>query len=123
MKRVYIADGRFYLADNLNKHNAYLLSTGKAMINPIIYEVPKDAIVSDIVDGQFSEMAYNERKASDKVRRYENLVESLIRRKYSLNAEIAILRQRDTKLLEYAQYNEYAEQCKAQAKKQLNYDL
>ena len=47
---------------------------------------------------------------------YGELVESLIRRKYSLSAEIAILRQRDSKPEEFAEYNAYAEQCKATAK-------
>lgn len=50
---------------------------------------------------------------------YERYVESLIRKKYSISAELAILRQRDTKPDEYASYNEYAEQCKMIAKKEL----
>ena len=47
---------------------------------------------------------------------YGELVESLIRRKYSLSAELAILRQRDSKPVEFAEYNAYAEQCKAEAR-------
>ena len=47
---------------------------------------------------------------------YGELVESLIRRKYSLSAELSILRQRDSKPEEFAEYNAYAEQCKAEAK-------
>lgn len=50
---------------------------------------------------------------------YEQLVEQFIREKYSLNAELAILRQRDSKPEEFAEYNAYAEQCKAKAKKLL----
>ena len=50
---------------------------------------------------------------------YEKCVESLIRKKYSISAELAILRQRDTKPEEYAVYNAYAELCKAEAKKAL----
>lgn len=50
---------------------------------------------------------------------YGELVERLIRKKYSLSEELAILRQRDTKPDEYAEYNDYAEQCKAEAKKAL----
>ena len=50
---------------------------------------------------------------------YGELVESLIRRKYSLSAELAILRQRDSKPEEFAEYNAYAEQCKAEAKEML----
>ncbi|MGN0804069.1 MAG: hypothetical protein ACI4MS_01670 [Candidatus Coproplasma sp.] len=48
--------------------------------------------------------------------RYENLVESKIRAKYTLSQELAILRQRDTKPTEYQAYFNYCEQCKAEAK-------
>lgn len=47
---------------------------------------------------------------------YEKLVESLIRKKYSISAELAILRQRDTKQEEFEEYNSYAESCKLKAK-------
>ena len=47
---------------------------------------------------------------------YGELVDSYIRKKYSLSAELSILRQRDTKPKEFAEYNEYAEKCKAKAK-------
>lgn len=51
--------------------------------------------------------------------KYESLVEKYIREKYTLSQELAILRQRDSKPEEFADYNAYAEQCKAQAKQQL----
>ena len=47
---------------------------------------------------------------------YGELVDRYIREKYSLSAELSILRQRDTKPEEFAEYNAYAEQCKAKAK-------
>lgn len=50
---------------------------------------------------------------------YPNLVEYNIRTKYSVSDELAILRQRDTKPEEFAEYNAYCEQCKAQAKTEL----
>ncbi len=40
-----------------------------------------------------------------------------IRKRYTVNQELAILRQRDTKPEEFAEYNAYVEQCKAEAKK------
>jgi hypothetical protein len=52
----------------------------------------------------------------NKLRKYEQTVETFIREKYSLNAELAILRQRDTKPYEFDEYNAYAENCKARAK-------
>lgn len=50
---------------------------------------------------------------------YGSLIEKKIRQRYSLSSELAILRQRDTKPEEFAQYNEYVEQCKAAVKKEL----
>ena len=50
---------------------------------------------------------------------YPQLVESKIRTRYSMSAELAILRQRDTKPEEFAEYNTFCEQCKAQAKTEL----
>ena len=50
---------------------------------------------------------------------YDNLVTTKIRKRYSLNQELAILRQRDTKEEEFAAYNAYAEQCKIEAKAEM----
>ena len=51
---------------------------------------------------------------SDKV--YGQTVDRLIRERYSLWDELAILRQRDEKPEEYAAYNAYCEECKQKAK-------
>lgn len=50
---------------------------------------------------------------------YPQLVESMIRQKYSVSDELAILRQRDTKPEEFTEYNNFCEQCKSTAKAQL----
>lgn len=50
---------------------------------------------------------------------YENLIIRKIRKRYSVNQELAILRQRDTKPDEFATYNEYVEQCKADVKAEM----
>ena len=50
---------------------------------------------------------------------YISLVDSKIRRRYSISSELAILRQRDSKPKEFAEYNAYAEACKAEAKAEL----
>lgn len=50
---------------------------------------------------------------------YVASLERLIRRRYSVSAEIAILRQRDTKPAEFEEYNNYVETCKASAKAEL----
>lgn len=52
-------------------------------------------------------------------RLYETEVIRRIRKRYSVNQELAILRQRDTKPEEFAKYNAYVEQCKTEAKQEL----
>ena len=44
---------------------------------------------------------------------YASLVEAQIRKRYSISAELAILRQRDTKPDEFKAYNDYVEACKS----------
>ena len=51
---------------------------------------------------------------------YGKTVEKFIRRKYSVRSELAILRQRDSKPEEFAEYNSYCEECKSEAKKLLD---
>lgn len=50
---------------------------------------------------------------------YEERVVELIRLRYDVNAELAILRQRDSKPEEFAEYNAYCEECKIQAKEEV----
>ncbi len=47
---------------------------------------------------------------------YEKLIESLIRKKYSISNELAILRKRDTKVQEFNEYYAYVEEAKRVAK-------
>lgn len=47
---------------------------------------------------------------------YEEQVVELIRIRYDMNAELAILRQRDSKPEEFAEYNTYCEECKRKIK-------
>ena len=68
----------------------------------------------------FSISKYNSRVAREKEEKdvfdYENLVVSLIRKKYTINQELAILRQQNSKPQEYEEYFNYVEECKLQAK-------
>ena len=50
---------------------------------------------------------------------YEQEVTRLIRRRYSLNNELALGRQRDEKPEEWEAFYAYCEECKAQAKKEV----
>lgn len=83
----------------------------------------------ELIDGQAAGMLITEDEQgspvlteyvnSVPVPTYEQRVQQSIRERYSVDDELAILRQRDTKLDKFAAYYEYAEQCKAQAKKQM----
>ena len=83
----------------------------------------------ELIDGQAAGMLITEDEQgspvlteyvnSVPVPTYEQRVQQSIRERYSVDDELAILRQRDTKPDESAAYYEYAEQCKAQAKKQM----
>ena len=50
---------------------------------------------------------------------YESMVISKIRERYSVNQELAILRQRDTKVEEFTEYNAFVEAVKAEVKEVL----
>ena len=54
----------------------------------------------------------------DKV--YENGIIRKIRKRYTINQELAILRQRDSKPDEFAEYNAYVERCKSDTKAEMN---
>ena len=76
-----------------------------------------DCVASDFnQDLSFSIDKYKSRKEVEAKIEYENKIVSLIRKKYNINQELAILRQRDTKPEEFAEYHKYVEQCKAQVK-------
>ena len=50
---------------------------------------------------------------------YPEYVSHLIHEKYSINTELALLRQMNTKPEDFAEYNEFAEQCKAKARSEI----
>ena len=58
-------------------------------------------------------------KNISKDRLYPNLVSRLIRERYSIDDEMAILRQRNEKPDEYQAYFAFCEECKAKAKAEI----
>ena len=50
---------------------------------------------------------------------YENEIARKIRRKYTVNQELALLRQRDTKPQEFEEYNAFVERCKAEVREEM----
>ena len=51
--------------------------------------------------------------------RYKQRIIELIRQRYTLDDELSIMRQRDTKPEEFNEYNAFVEECKATAKAEL----
>ena len=107
----------------LDKKNAYKFETLKMDKPP--YNFTKISIEDGFADCEasdfnddltFNTIKYNERKSKELTMQYENMIVNEIRKKYSLNQELAILRQRDSKFIEYQEYFDYVEQCKAKAK-------
>ena len=84
-----------------------------------IDDVYSDCQASDFNDDlTFNVDKYNARKQKQDNDEYENKIVALIRQKYNVNQELAILRQRDTKPEEWNIYNEYVESCKRQVKEE-----
>lgn len=57
--------------------------------------------------------------AADKQSQYERRVDELIRSKYTLSQELAILRQQASKNEEYQAYFDFCEDCKVNARKEV----
>ena len=75
-----------------------------------------------VVDGKVvavERVITEEEKAQMLINEYESKIVAEIRKKYNINQELAILRQRDIKPEEFAEYNEYVEQCKAKIKSEM----
>ena len=84
-----------------------LVSGGKKIINPT-HEM--------ILAAGWEEYTPEETASEEYVPSYEERVVELIRERYSIDDEIAILRQKDTKQEEYQAWYDYCEGCKTQAK-------
>lgn len=76
---------------------------------PVMQAVTRDATPEE-------ERVYaEEKKKYFPKKTYAQLVSEYIRERYSIDDELAILRQRDEKPEEYAAYYAYAEECKRKA--------
>lgn len=74
---------------------------------------------TEVTEGEGEEalvfITYKEMVLTDKPN-YEMIASALIRVKYSLDAELAIQRQRESKPDDFAEYNDFCEVCKAEAR-------
>lgn len=86
---------------------------------------PRVVVIGDLqyinpTDEQLTEAGYTIEEAEYTpkvvVESYGQKVERLIRQRYSLSEELALLRQRESKPEEFAAYNAYCEECKQQVK-------
>lgn len=77
----------------------------KVNINGIVREMTAEEI------SQMEQMAEQMPKPS-----YDEMVNDEIRKRYSVSQELAILRQRNEKTEEYAEYYAYCEECKSKIK-------
>lgn len=88
------------------------------MYNRIICNVHNgtvETIKTELTSEEIAEMKEAERQYWINIP-YDEAVNSRIRERYTESQEFAILRQRDEKLDEYAEYYNYCEQCKAYVK-------
>lgn len=95
-------------------------------------EITVKTILQEEIDGELKDVEYITYNPSDKMiiadgwevydnraEQYEERVVELVREKYSINQELAILRQRDSKPEEFAEYDSYVEGCKARAREEI----
>ena len=84
-----------------------LIADGKQIFNPS---------EEQILSAGWEEYTPEEEPVVEYHPTYEEKVVELIRQRYSIDDEIAILRQKDTKADEYDAWYAYCEQCKQEAK-------
>lgn len=70
----------------------------------------------EIVEDENGMPVLRESRSEPTLLSYEQLVRRRIRERYSVDDELAILRQRDTRPEEFTVYFDYAEQCKTVAR-------
>ena len=80
------------------------------------YKICENGVMRDATPEEIAEMesanAQAEREYWQNIP-YDEAVDTKIRERYSISQEFAILRQRDEKPDEYAEYYAYCEECKA----------
>lgn len=111
-------------------------SDGEITAEPYNYQivlVPDDIDLSviaysdfDSLDGKYSfntskfNLRIQAEKEKETIYNYKTQIDELIREKYSINDEIAILRQRDTKSKEFNEYFEFVENIKQRVRMNLS---
>lgn len=97
-------------------------------LNGVKVSKPYDVVVNGFhiyspSDEQIEQAGYEIREIIDPIPEpyipsYEEKVVEYIRERYTIDDELAILRQRDRKTEEFAEYDAYCEECKQRAKEE-----
>lgn len=100
--------------------NTYVPPTDELLVEAG-YEIREVQIPEpEVIEGDFVEEGIEQPIENEVVetpkKTYEQRVVELIRLHYSVDDELAILRQRDTKTEEFEEYNSYCENCKTIAR-------
>ena len=101
MRKQYIKDGKI-----IREGKAIVLN-GMKIINPTAEQYALAGYVEYVAP-----------KAEPYVPTYAEKVEMLIRERYSVSDELALLRQRDSKTEEFAEYYAFCEECKTKAREE-----
>lgn len=92
-------------------------------MNVITYDIKtKEKTTRELTAEEIAEMqssAVNEEKAYWLSNSYDELVDTEIRKRYSVSQEFSVLRQKDEKPTEYAEYYAYCEDCKSYVKSKI----
>lgn len=112
MKKTNLENGLVRLVPK----KGYKLVNGSGMAVGDVSVLPER--VSDWAEVSISDIEA-QTEAKDKEERYTERVEALIRERYTVSQELAILRQRDAKPGEFSVYNAFAEECKVQAREEI----
>lgn len=101
-----------------NKENTLIEYTDE-QIKEIMQQVTQGGRLTTGEDGHVNVVPRPEPTAEEKRTNYESRVDELIRERYTMSQELAILRQQTVKTDEYREYFAYCEECKAKAKSEL----
>ena len=98
-----------------NKEKTFIEYTDE-QIKEIMQQVTQGGRLTTGEDGHVNVVPRPEPTAEEKQAKYESRVDELIRDRYTMSQELAILRQQTVKADEYQAYFAYCEECKAKAK-------
>ena len=101
-----------------NKENTLIEYTDE-QIKEIMQQVAQGGRLTTGDDGYVKVVPRPELTAEEKQAEYESRVDKLIRERYTMSQELAILRQQTVKTDEYREYFKYCEEGKAKAKSEL----